>query len=121
MNQRNEVVFINRHRKMNGIMKLITNLFCCLLLFVAGINSLVAQNDPNQPLVGDWITYHADEMPDAADPAWSSSNGSGTVWAIEADPVRVGNNILSLDGADASGMFKTADFDPHGRRYAGTL
>ena len=97
---------------MNGIMKLITNLFCCLLLFVAGINSLVAQNDPNQPLVGDWITYHADELPDAADPAWSSSNGSGTVWAIESDPVRVGNNILSLDGADASGMFKTADFDP---------
>ena len=111
-NQMNEVIYTIGHKKLNGIMKLIANLFCSLVFLSLGITNATAQDDPSQPLVGDWTIYNADELPDAADPAWSASNGSGTVWSIEEDPVRLGNNILALDGADASGMFKTADFDP---------
>lgn len=91
-------------------MKLLSTILSILML--NAVSSAFAQGDPNQPSVGEWTIYHANELPDAADPAWSASNGSGTTWAIESDPVKVGNNLLALDGADASGMYKTADFDP---------
>src|SRR5690606_13863658 len=54
------------------------------------------------PPLGEWIVYEANELPEAADPAWIPSNGSGTTWAIEGDPDKADNNLLALDGADAS-------------------
>lgn len=92
-------------------MKLLSNILSILMLCTL-FTEAMAQDDPSQPALGEWTIYNANELPDAADPAWSASNGSGTTWAIESDPVRVGNNLLALDGADASGMYKTADFDP---------
>ncbi len=93
-------------------MKLLSNILSILMLCTLSVTGAWSQDDPNQPAVGEWTIYNADELPDAADPAWSASNGSGTTWSIESDPIRVGNNLLALDGADASGMYKTADFDP---------
>lgn len=81
---------------------------------VTGAYSPSDQSLPSELVVtplGDWVIYNADELPEEADPAWIPSNGSGTTWAIEADTDWAGNNLLALDGADASGMYKTADFD----------
>src|SRR5690606_19951229 len=81
---------------------------------VTGAYSPSDQSLPSELVVtplGDWVIYNADELPEEADPAWIPSNGSGTTWAIEADADWAGNNLLALDGADASGMYKTADFD----------
>ncbi len=93
-------------------MKNFSKILLALTLSLVWLSVAKAQGDLSQPAVGDWTIYNADELPDAADPAWEASNGSGTTWAIESDPVRVGNNVLTLDGADASGMYKTSDFDP---------